>query len=374
VWLTGALTALSLVTWAASPQQLGPAAADQTYRLVVHTSAAGGNLRIRLSNAFGDRPVVFGRAYVGARRGGASVTDNRPLSFGGGRSVDVPAGGTVYSDPLPGRVPAGAELVISLYVRTAAGPATGHGMAMQTSYQAAGDHAADRGGTAFTQKIGSWFYLDALVVDGAGGTVAAFGDSITDGWQSSSDQNDRWPDYLARRLRDVGIANEGISGNKVLVDGAGQSALNRLDRDVLALPGLRTVLMLEGVNDLKAGAAAADLIAGYRQVIAQAHAVGVCVVGATVLPFQGWGEWTPAAEAIRQQVNTFIRSGGAFDAAIDLDREMRSPYDPTRLFPPFDGGDHLHPNDKGMQAMADSVDLGALRCPQTRRHSAGGAH
>jgi lysophospholipase L1-like esterase len=244
-------------------------------------------------------------------------------------------------------------------------------MAMQTSYLAAGDHAADVGATAFTRQIGSWFYLDALTVDARPGTaaVAVLGDSITDGWQSTGDRNNRWPDYLARRLAadprtDIkGVANEGISGNKVLSDGAGQSALHRLDRDVLSQQGVRTVILLEGVNDLKAGGVSAeDLVAGYRQIIARSHAAGKCVVGVTVLPFKGWYEWTEAGEAVRQQVNAFIRTSGEFDATVDLDVALRSPYDHARLFPPFDGGDHIHPNDKGMQAMADGVDLAALSC------------
>jgi lysophospholipase L1-like esterase len=161
------------------------------------------------------------------------------------------------------------------------------------------------------------------------------------------------------------VVNEGISGNKVLTDGAGDSALHRLDRDVLSQPGLRTVILFEGVNDLKGdgGATAAELIDGYRQIIARVHAAGVCVVGATILPFRGWNEWTPAAEQVRQEVNAFVRTSGEFDATADLDAALRSPYDPARIFPPFDGGDHLHPNDKGMMAIADTFDLRSLRCP-----------
>jgi lysophospholipase L1-like esterase len=362
-----------VVSWASSAEQLGDATADQTYRLVVHTSAGGSRLRIRLSNAFGTQPVTFGRAYVGVRRAGAAVTarSNRRLSFTGSGSVTVVPGDSVYSDALSGTVPAQSDLVISLYVQSASGPATGHGMAMQTSYLAAGDHAAEEGATAFTRQTGSWFYLDAVVVDARAGTAAVvvLGDSITDGWQSSGDRNNRWPDYLARRLAAQpgtglkGVANEGISGNKVLVDGAGQSALHRLDRDVLSQQGVHTVILLEGVNDIKGGdVTAASMITGYRQVIARAHAADICVVGATVLPFQGWGEWTEAAEAIRQGVNTFIRTSGEFDATVDLDQALRSPYVKSRLFPPFDGGDHLHPNDKGMQAMADTVNLAVLPC------------
>lgn len=161
-----------------------------------------------------------------------------------------------------------------------------------------------------------------------------------------------------------GVANEGVSGNKVLADGAGQSALNRLDRDVLSLPGVRTVFLFEGVNDIKAhsGVTAEDMIEGYRTIVERAHAAGKCVVGATVGPFKGWGEWDEAAEAVRQEVNAFVRDGGLFDAVTDFDRVLRSPYDQARMLPALDGGDHLHPNDKGMQAMADAVDPTALDC------------
>ncbi|MFB8757306.1 SGNH/GDSL hydrolase family protein [Streptomyces nigra] len=365
-----------VVTWAASADVLGTGVAGRSHRLVVHTSVGGTGVRVRLTNAFGDRPITFDSVRAGVREQGAELRrgSNRRLTFGGARTVAVPAGATVWSDPLPGPLPAATDLVVSLHSPDAAGPATGHGMAMQTSYAADGDHTAEESGAAWTTPTGSWLYLDAVSVRPRPGTgaVAALGDSITDGWQSSSDLNRRWPDYLARRLHRMdtpvqGVANEGISGNKVLADGAGQSALNRLDRDVLSLPGVRTVFLFEGVNDIKAhsGVTAEDMIEGYRTIVARAHAAGKCVVGATVAPFKGWGEWDAAAEAVRREVNAFVRDGGLFDAVTDFDRVLRSPYDPERMLPTFDGGDHLHPNDKGMQAMADAVDLTTLDCDRT---------
>jgi lysophospholipase L1-like esterase len=366
------LVALAMVaTWGASAQPIGQAQPDQTYRQVVRTSVGGSALRIRLSNVYGDGPLAVTSAYVGFRGAGADVRNNRALSFHSSKSVTIASGGMLWSDPLPGSIPAQADLVVSLYIPSVPATATGHGMAMQTSYYTHGDHAAESSGAAFRSTTGSWFYLDAISVQASSpraGTVAVLGDSISDGWQSTGDQNKRWPDYLARRLNgSMGVVNEGISGNKVLADGAGDSALKRLDKDVLSQPGLRTIILFEGVNDLKGGVVtAADLIAGYRQVITRAHAAGVCVVGATVLPFQGWGEWTPANEQVRQQVNAFIRSSGEYDAFADFDARLRSPYDRTRLFPPFDGGDHLHPNDKGMSAMADTVNLTSLVCRRGR--------
>ncbi|MFE5889904.1 SGNH/GDSL hydrolase family protein [Streptomyces sp. NPDC056462] len=370
--------ASGVVTWAASADRMADGVAGRSYRLVVHTSVGGTDTRIRLSNAFGDRPTTFDNVYAGIQKQGAELRrgSNRRLSFGGERSVTVPAGETVWSDPLPGRLPAATNLVVSLHSPDAGGPATGHWMAMQSSYATQGDRTAEEGGAAWTIPTGSWFYLDAVSVRARAGTgaVAALGDSITDGWQSTTDLNRRWPDYLARRLQRSdtavkGVANEGISGNKVLADGPGESALNRLERDVLSQPGVRTVFLFQGVNDIKAhtGVTADDLIEGYREIVDRAHAAGKCVVGATVAPFKGWHEWDPAGEAVRQEVNDFIRTSGEFDAVTDFDRILRSPYDPARMLPALDGGDHIHPNDKGMQAMADAVDLTALDCDDATR-------
>jgi lysophospholipase L1-like esterase len=365
-----------VVSWAASIQRFDDSPVGRTVRQVVHTSVGGSGMRIRLSNVFGTQPVTFGRAYAGLRQANTAGVrgSHRELRFAGGPSVTVAPGAEVWSDPLRFTVPPLTDLVISVFVSRAGGPATGHSMALQTNYSVAGDHAADVDGRAFADKTYSWWYLDALVVNAPRGTgaVAALGDSITDGWQSTYETNTRWPDYLARLLAEdrtgtlLGVANAGMSGNRVLRDGNGTRALDRLDRDVLSLPGVRTLIVLEGVNDIKGDPAptAAELIAGYREIIDRAHRAGIRVVGATVLPFQGWGEWTPAAEVVRREVNTFILTGRAFDASIDMDSVLRNPYDHSRMFPPFDGGDHIHPNDKGMQAIAESVDLPSIRSRQ----------
>jgi lysophospholipase L1-like esterase len=365
-----------VVTWAASADRMGDAVAGRSYRLVVHTSVGGTGPRVRLSNAFGDRPLTLDSVYAGIQHKGPELRpgSNRRLTFAGERTVTVPAGSTVWSDPLPGRLPPATNLVVSLHSPDAGGPATGHWLALQKSYATQGDRTAEESGAAWTIPTGSWFYLDAVSVHAPAGTgaVAALGDSVTDGWQSSADLNRRWPDHLARRLHRAdtavkGVANAGLSGNKILTDLPGPSALNRLERDVLSLPGVRTVFLFQGVNDIKArtGVTAEDLIDGYRRVIDRSHAAGRCVVGATVGPFKGWHEWDPAAEAVRRRVNAFIRGSGEFDAVTDFDRMLRSPDDPERLLPAFDGGDHLHPNDKGMRALADAVDLTALDCDAT---------
>ncbi|GGV04835.1 SGNH hydrolase [Streptomyces filipinensis] len=366
--------ASGVVTWASSADRMGAGTAGQGYRLIVHTSVGGTGLRVRVTNAFGDRPLTLDSAYAGLRGRGAALRpgSNRRLTFGGARTVTVPAGAVAWSDPLPGSWPAGRDLAVSLHTPDAAGPATGHWMAMQTSYTGPGDHTGEEGATNWGATTGSWWYLDAVSVRPSRadtGAVAALGDSITDGWASTGDRNHRWPDYLARRLNTAhasvqGVADEGVSGNQVLADGAGPSALNRLDRDVLSLPGVRTVFLFEGVNDVKAhtGVTAQDLIAGYRRIAHRVHAAGKCVVAATIGPFEGWPEWDPAADAVRREVNRYIRTGGDFDAVTDFDRVLRSPRDPARLLPSLDGGDHLHPDDKGMQALADAVDLRSLRC------------
>ncbi|MFE2728580.1 RICIN domain-containing protein [Kitasatospora sp. NPDC059327] len=372
---TRTLATTQVVTWAASTDRLGGnAVQDRTYRLIVRTSTGGSAVRIRLSNAFGTQPVTFGDVRMGLRSSGAAVASgsNRPLTFGGATSVTVPAGGTLYSDPLGITVGAGSDLAVSLYVQRASGTVTGHDAAMQTSYVAPqGNHAGGEAGAAFTQTVTSWFYLDAVVADAPAGTgaVAALGDSITDGWYSTRNANRRWPDVLAARLQSApgnlvkGVANEGIVGNRVLQDGRGESAVKRLRRDVLSQRGLRTVILLEGVNDILNNVPSSqDLIDGYRDIVGRAHTAGVCVVGATILPFGGWNTWTAAGEQIRQEANAFIRNGGLFDAVVDFDAVVRDPAQPSRMLPAYDSGDRLHPSDAGMRAMGEAVNLDSLRC------------
>ncbi|MGW1052522.1 SGNH/GDSL hydrolase family protein [Streptomyces sp. NPDC002521] len=363
-----------VVTWAASADLLGEGAAGRSYRLIVHTSVGGTALRVRVTNAFGDRPLTLDSGYAGLRDRGAALRpgSNRRLTFGGARTVTVPLGAVAWSDPLPGTWPAGTDLAVSLHTPDAAGPASGHLLAMQTSYTGPGDHTAEESARNWGRTTGSWWYLDAASVrpSRAGtGAVVALGDSLTDGRRSTPGLNRRWPDYLARRLHtartDVeGVADAGVSGNQVLADDAGPSALDRLDRDVLSQPGLRTVFLFEGVNDVKAhtGVTAADLIAGYREIARRVHSAGKCVVVATLGPFKGWPEWDPAAESVRQNVNRLLRGSRDFDAVTDFDRVLRSPRDPERILPYFDSGDHLHPDDRGMRALADAVDPDRLNC------------
>jgi lysophospholipase L1-like esterase len=367
-----------VTTWGAADDIAGGTLGDMTVRNILRTSIGGSNLRIRISNANGDQPLVTDSVYVGRQDSGASVVpgSSRRLTFGGSTTVTIPPGAMAISDPLPGAVPAVTSLTVSLHVVGSTGVITAHNRAMQHSYKStSGDHAADESAAAYQTESSAWYFLNAAIVDAPHPveTVATLGDSITSSVGTTIDTNRRWPDVLADRYaglpepRRLGISNEGISGNRVLggvakAGSAGASALARLDKDVLTKPGVRTVLLLEGINDIYAGATTDELIAGYRQLIARVHASGRCIVGGTLTPMGSSFVYTPEKEAIRQAVNTFIRTSGEFDAVADFDAATRDPADPSRLAPAYDGGDGLHPNDAGNAAMGNAPDLDSLRC------------
>ncbi|MGH3448973.1 MAG: SGNH/GDSL hydrolase family protein, partial [Nocardioidaceae bacterium] len=364
-----------VATWGASADRTSASVDDQTVRNIVHTSVAGRGLRVSLSNVFGDEPLTFDAVYVGRQLEGASLVpgSNRQLTFSGRTSVTIPPGAEVLSDPLPGRTPPTTDLAISVHLDGATQSVTGHNLAEQTSYVSnAGDHAGEESATAFTTTITDWYWVDAVVVTEPKrlDTLVTFGDSITNGNHSTVGANRRWPDDLARRLltlptrRRFAVMNEGISGNRVLVDSSGESAQARFDRDVLAQPDVETVILLEGINDIRHDNAtsAGQLIAAYRQLISRAHADGVCIIGGTMTPFKGSGRYTPRREAIRQAVNHFVRTTGDFDSFVDFDRATRDPQHPQRFLPAYDSGDSLHPNDAGYHAMAHAVQLRQLDC------------
>ncbi|MET8275932.1 MULTISPECIES: GDSL-type esterase/lipase family protein [unclassified Streptomyces] len=356
---------------------------EVTVRIPVHVSAGGSSVRVRLTNDFTTEPVTIGHATVGLRDGGSAVTKPRKLIFGGKSEATIPAGEQAASDQVTLAVPARSDLVVSLYFPGRLTHISQHWMGLQTVYwtpDGGGDHAGDADGGAFTRTESSFPFLTGVDVQGgsAAGSVVALGDSITDGAASTSDANRRWPDYLAARLSGcsttAGVLNEGISGNRITagVDG-NPSALDRLERDVLSQPGARTVVLFEGVNDLSWGGATGDqVIDGMKEIARRVHGPGLRLIGATVVPYRGWGDWwTEAKEADRQKVNAFVRdSGGVLDGYADFDRAVRDPDDPSRYAAAFDSGDHLHPNDTGMKAFADAVDLPGLRvardCPSTR--------
>ncbi|MFI8929973.1 GDSL-type esterase/lipase family protein [Streptomyces sp. NPDC053474] len=369
-------------TWSASTAGYAPVGpwADRTVRLVVHTSAGGPRVRIRLDNTFAGAPVRVGSASVavrdaGARARGAPVA----LTFGGARGAEIPAGARVFSDPLRFAVPAGADLLVSFHLPGTVAAAPLHSQALQTSYVSEpGDHAADGSGAAYTSTVRVWPLLTGVDVAGGAGSVVLLGDSITDGVGSTPDTNRRWPDVLARRLLEEpgvprhGVLNQGVSANRVVgdrypgdgvsTDTGGVSALHRLDRDVLAQTSARTVVVFQGINDLRAGTPAAEVLDGLREIAARARARGLRVVAATLVPCAGEARCTAAVDAERSAVNAALRRGGAgFDAVLDFDAVLRDPQLPARLLPRYDSGDHLHPGDAGLAALAGAVPLEVLR-------------
>ncbi|GAP52077.1 SGNH/GDSL hydrolase family protein [Streptomyces azureus] len=351
---------------------------DRTLRLVVHTSAGGPRVRVRFDNTFAAAPVRIGSATVAVQASGAAARGTPvPLSFGGSGDVEIPAGAQAYSDPLGFAVPAGANLLVSFHLPGTVAAAPVHRLAQQRSYVSGpGDHAADGSADAYTSVISSWPLLAGVDVSGGPGSVVLLGDSITDGDKSTVDANRRWPDVLAGRLLKqttvprYGVLNQGISGNRVVTDrypgdgvstdAAGVSALHRFDRDVLAQPSARTAVVFEGVNDVRWGTSAEQVITGLRELAARGHARGVRMLAATILPCEGEARCTAAVDAERVAVNEWIRAGGVFDGVLDFDAVVRDPQRPSRMLPAYDSGDHLHPGDAGLAALADSVDLRLL--------------
>jgi lysophospholipase L1-like esterase len=370
-------------TWAASPVRGTTTAtcpggdagvANQTVRNIVFASVGGSSVRVRLTNAFGTAALAVGAASVALAGSGASTGAPHALRFGGEPGITIPPGAEALSDPVRLRVRALQNLAVSVYVPALTGPATIHSLAVQDNFVSGpGDATANSDAAAYPTTITCWMFVDGVDVQGSStlaGSVVAFGDSITDGLRSTVNGNQRWPNDLARRLdarhgRTLSVVDQGISGNRVLADGAGVSAQARLDRDVLTQSGARVVILLEGINDigfadlgLGPPITAADLIAGYRQIILRCHNAGLSVIGGTLTPFKGVpGYWNETGEQIREDVNHWILTGGAFDAVVDFAAVTADPADPQVFNPAFDSGDHLHPSDAGYQAMADAIDL-----------------
>ncbi len=381
-----------VVTWGASPAPQLSAAdmraanltfQDQTLREIVHISIGGDSVRVRLSNAYGKEPVEIGAAHVALWDKDAAIVpgSDRALTFGGQPSITIPADALVLSDPVKLDVPALAGLAVSIYVPNPAIGAGVHYAAQQTSYIGKGNVTSANTIPA-PAAITSWVFLTGVDVAAPedASAVVAFGDSITDGARSTLDANRRWPDILAQRLQaldgtgKIGVLDAGIGGNRILHDAAanvrfGVNALARFDRDVLAQPGVKYVIVLEGINDLGHPGSSApesetvtteDLIAGMKQMISRAHEKGLKIFGGTITPFEGTvfkGYFSPEKEAKRKAVNEWIRTSGAFDGVIDFDAIVRSPENPDRILPAYDGGDHLHPGDAGYKAMGESINL-----------------
>jgi lysophospholipase L1-like esterase len=372
-------------TWGTAPAGPPPSGSlqtfsNQTLRLIVRTSIPGNRVRVRLSNEMGSAPLRIGAAHIGIRASGANLVagSGRDLTFGGAPGVTVAAGAPLISDPVDLAVPALADLAISLWLPASTQATTIHDLALQTNYVSVAGNYANTNALPVQRTLGSWPFLTEVDVTGSGGTpsaIVAIGDSLTDGVRSTTNANRRWTDYLARRLRTaaipgsppVAVVNRGISANSLLTDYptallSGRDALERFDRDVLATAGARWLFVLIGINDIVYSNAsspipAETLQAGWLQLIARARLRGLQVVGATLLPYEGHAYFTTARDAVRQRANTWIRTSGAWDAVADFDAVLRDPGRPTRLLPAYDGGDHLHPNDLGYEAMAKSIPL-----------------
>ncbi|MFE0190058.1 SGNH/GDSL hydrolase family protein [Streptomyces sp. NPDC058989] len=358
--------------------------ADQTVRQVVRVTGAGTRARVRLSNRYGTAPLEVTGATLARTDKGPAVQEGteRRLTFDGAPSALIPPGGELYSDAAEVTAAPFDSLTVSLYFARPTGPATFHAQAYATAYRAEGDRLAAFDPAVFSETTVSWYHLAAVELADGGparhDTVVVFGDSLTDGFASTVDGNHRYSDALAERLAARGtprpVLNQGIGGNLLLNDSAwfGERAVARFRRDVLDQPGVRSVIVLVGLNDIgfseidlptykpNPDHSVADLIAGYRTLIAMAHAAGVRITGATIMPFKGSEYHSPAAEAKRREVNDWMRTSGEFDAVADFAAALADPEDPDALAPAYDSGDHKHPDDEGYRAMAAVIDLAAL--------------
>ncbi|HTD97457.1 MAG TPA: SGNH/GDSL hydrolase family protein [Edaphobacter sp.] len=372
-------------TWATAPVALpNPdgkfGTADTTYREIVHVSLGGSSVRIVLSNEFGLDPLTIGAAHIALSSGGATgngeigLTAANDLTFDGRPSVTIPPGALVVSDPADLKLPAFADLAVSLFVPLQPMRQVSiHNFGDQTSYAVEGNAVSVKTLEA-PKEIFSWPFLKGIDVKASdkSASIVTFGDSITDGALSTRNANARWPDLLARRLQankktsQLGVLNEGIGGNRVLHDNTGPSALARFDRDVIAQAGVKYVVFMESINDIGHATdptkpydviTAADLIFGFSQLAERAHTHGIKVIGATLTPFVGAKYQSADGEAMRQAVNQWIRTSNQLDGVIDFDKATQDPANPTVFLPANDSGDHLHPKDAGYKAMGESIDL-----------------
>jgi lysophospholipase L1-like esterase len=371
-------------TWGASETVPAPDSlvfSTQTLRLIVHTTIGGDQVRIKLSNVFGNHPLSIGSASIGLQESGATVVagSSRALTFSGRSSISIPIGAYVLSDSVPLSVVTRHDLAVSLFIVGDSGPVTMHPLALQTSFVSTpGDFVARQDGGPFQTPLHSWPYLTAVEVSSTdkSRSITAFGDSITDGYKSTADANHRWPDYLSDRLaaahRTIAVVNEGIGGNRIWHDAIpgrlvfGPNGLSRFDRDAITVTGTSHIVVLLGINDIgQAGptthaeeqVSAEEIIVGLKQLALRAHAHGIRIIGGTLTPYGGAAYFDAQGEEKREHVNAWIRSAKEFDGVIDFDAAIRDPATPTQIKTPYDSGDHLHPSDEGYKAMAGAIQL-----------------
>jgi len=353
-----------------------PAVVQGTLRYRLPLSEGGRRVQLRLSNEAGTQPLAVGGASIALAADGvrAQPGTTQRVTFGGRGDILIPAGAPVLSDAIEFTVPRGGVVIVSIYLpqpATQAQAANGLQAGVVNGRDATLEAAPADAVAVHARPLVAAVNVETRA---EARTIVTLGDSITDGAVSASSQVRGWPGRLAERLAAAkgrvryAVSNQGIGGNRLLRDGMGVTALGRFDRDVLSVPGVSHLIVLEGINDIGMSGAsffgttnppvsAEQLIAAYRQLIARAHQRGIRIYGGTLLPFTGAMYASAEKEAIRQAVNHWIRTAGAFDAVIDFDAAVRDPADPARLAPAFDPGDHLHPNDAGYRAMGDAIDL-----------------
>jgi lysophospholipase L1-like esterase len=375
VWQTASAAEGWTGTWATGQQLTEPGnnppspyLANNTLRQVVHATLGGSRIRVQFSNKYSSGAVTINSAHIAASAGGSAIntSTDTALTFGGSPSVTINAGQEVYSDALDFNVTPLSNLTISIYFGAAlSNSVTGHPGSRTTSYLQTGNAVSAASLPSATQAE-HWYILSRidLWLDDSYGCVVTLGDSIADGRGSTTNRNNRWPDNLAVRLQadpstaKVGVINQGIGGNAVVSGGLGPTALVRFDHDVIGQPGVRWVIILEGVNDIGGGQSASSLISAYQQFINKAHAANIMAYGVPILPFGGSSYDSTAHRAVRQTVNNWIRTSGQFDAVIDLDAAVCDPADPNKLSAAYlYQNDHLHLNAAGYQAMADAIDF-----------------
>ncbi|MGZ3275006.1 MAG: SGNH/GDSL hydrolase family protein [Caulobacteraceae bacterium] len=407
MWALAAVAALALTgsassqpassgwvgVWGASPlpptlvasgfATVSPSFDNQTVRQVVRVNGGGSQVRLRLTNEYGSKPLEIGEVHVAlsAGPGGAIVPgSDHVVTFSGAKSALIPAEAPMLSDPIAMDVKPLTSLAVSIYFPADTGPCTCHQLAVQTGFVS--DRGDFAGATAFPAKSTfiSRAFLSGVEAMAPAKTIVAFGDSITDGAVSTNDANHRWPDRLAERLNAAapgkwGVVNQGISGNQLLADGAGQSGPARFDRDVLSVSGVSHVIVLLGVNDLGIGygpprpgarpnpnpPSFEAMQAAYRQLIARAHARGVKIYGGTITPYEGASYWSPAGEAVRERINAWILTSKEWDGVVDFAAAWADPAKPSVMKEGVGAADHLHGSDAGYAAMGDAVPLDLFR-------------
>ena len=377
-----------VVTWGASSSpQLATEAEmrtaklqfeNQTLREIVHTSIGGSMVRVRLSNAYGKQTAEIGAAHIALRAKGSGIAagSDRALTFSGRPAAMIPAGALVVSDPVDLDVARLGDLAVSVFVPEETGLPTMHNVGLHTTYVSKPGDFTGQASIPDAATTRTWYWLasvDVLAPPDAA-TIVAFGDSITDGTSSTPDTNSSYPAFLAQRIAknmpsaNIAVVNQGIAGNRLLRDAIGTNALARFDRDVLSQNGVKWMILLEGINDIGRATgtnvpadgstiSAEEEIAAYRQIIERAHTHGIKIMGATLTPYEGAAYYSEAGEKIREAVNQWIRTSGAFDQVVDFEAAVRDPDHPKQIRPGFNIMDHLHPNDAGYKAMAEAIDL-----------------